>query len=387
MNDKIKQRAEDILTDENISEEKFELIEKQADVQTKEDILLARQIFNYLRISKLSFSSSEKEKIKTSIHDSISRLNLRRSIQQWASVAAVFILCFLGIYSIYGRFSEPDIVNFAKNMEEIPQNKETRLLLQGGQEVLIKNQESTIQYEKSGKNINIGTEEKVVQALDSKKPVFNTVIVPYGRRSQITLCEGTKVWLNSGSKFVYPAVFENNKREVYIEGEAIFEVTHAEEFPFFVNSRDFTVKVTGTIFNVSAYPDDANSSTVLERGKIELYSNEKSLLHHEKIEVEPGEIVIYDPASDLFQQRRINTSDYLSWRKGYYVFKSEKLSNILRKISRYYNVEISSEKKEWLEETFTGSLDFRESPEEVLSFITKTLPFDYKSVNNKISIY
>ncbi len=387
MNDKIRQRAEDILTDENVSEELFEMIDRQADGQAKEDILLARRIFDYLRVPKFSFSNSEKEKLKTSILNSVNRLNRRRHIQHWTSVAAVLVLGILGTYGVYNRFSEPEIVSFAKNLEEVSQKEETRLFLQGGQEILIKNQESTIQYEESGKNIDIGAEEKVVQKLDPEKVVFNTVIVPFGRRSQITLCEGTKVWLNSGSKFVYPAVFEHNKREVYIEGEAIFEVTHAEEYPFFVNSRDFTVKVTGTIFNVCAYPDDANSSTVLERGKIELYSNERSLLHLKKIEVKPGEMVIYDPAKASFQQREINIGDYMSWRKGYYVFKREKLSNILKKISRYYNVEIASEKKGWLDETFTGSLDFRESPEEVLNLITKTLPFEYKSVNNKISIY
>lgn len=387
MNNKIKQEAEDILANEKISDENIETLAGRDVEKNIESVAQARQIYDYLKVAKFLFPISEKENMKSRIHGSVMKYNRRRKIQNWSSAAAIFIFGLLGSYGIYNHFTDPDIVYFAKKLEKTYPNEETRLFLQGGQEVLIKNQESTIEYEKSGKNITIGAEEKVVQKLDTKKTVYNTVVVPYGKRSQITLGEGTKVWLNSGSKLVYPAVFASNKREVYIEGEAIFEVTHAEEIPFFVNSHDFTVKVTGTIFNVSAYPDDVNSSTVLEQGKIELYSNEKSLLHHEKIEVKPGEIVIYDPANDSFQQWKINTNDYMSWRKGYYVFKSEKLSNILRKISRYYNVEISTEKKGWLDETFTGSLDFRESPEEVLNFITKTLPFDYKSANNKISIY
>lgn len=382
MKDKITQNAEDILMNENISE----VVSKTTN---KEDptLIQAQQIYNYLKTPKQTFSQKGKNEIKTHVQSSINKFNRKKKIQRWISVAAIFIIGILGSYSIYQKFADSDIVNFAKNLEEIRPNEETRLFLQGGQEVLIRKEESTIEYEKNGKNISIGTEEKVVQKLDTKKPVYNTVVVPYGRRTEITLCEGTKVWINSGSKLVYPAVFEKNKREVYIEGEAIFEVTHAEEIPFFVNSRDFTIKVTGTIFNVSSYADDINSSAVLERGKIELYSNERALLHREKINVSPCEIAIFDPELKAFQQKQINPLEYLSWRKGYYIFRSEKLSNILKRIARYYNVEISIENQKWSNETFTGSLDLKDSPEKVLQNIIKTIPIKYTYKNNIISIY
>ncbi len=201
------------------------------------------------------------------------------------------------------------------------------------------------------------------------------------------MSDGTEVWLNSGSKLVYPAFFDSNKREVYIEGEATFKVVHIEKSPFFVNSRDFSIKVLGTVFNVSCYTDDINSSAVLEQGKIEILSNSKSLLHREKVEMFPGEIVIFNPEKDSFEQKNVNPDDYMSWCKGYYVFRKEKLSNIMKKIARYYNVEILMMERKWSDETFTGSLDLRSSPEDVLEIIKNTIPIDEKYEQGKILIY
>lgn len=363
-------------------------LEVDDEMQSNEEgVYRARQINDFLKNPRYLFSVSEKERLKRRIQHSAEKYTARRRILRWTSIAAVFIAGVLGSYSVYTYRHESDIVNFAKKLGTLQPNQETQLFLNDGQEVLIETQESTIQYGKSGTDILIGTEEKVVQKLDAEEPVFNTVVVPYGKRTQIALSEGTRVWLNSGSKLIYPAVFNGNKREVYIDGEAIFDVTHLDGVPFFVNSHDFSIKVTGTVFNVSSYSDDSESSAVLESGRIELYSNDKSLLNREKVDVLPGEIVVFDPRGKTFQKNSVKPQNYLSWRNGYFVFKNERLNNILKKIGRYYNVDIQVANEKLSAETFTGSLDLRTSPGEVIGIIRNAVRFNYEYKEHKFLIY
>jgi len=119
--------------------------------------------------------------------------------------------------------------------------------------------------------------------------------------------------LNSGSKLVYPVVFAEKKREVYIEGEAVFDVAHMKDKPFVVSTKDFDIKVLGTVFNVSAYPDDKYSSTVLEQGKIELIYRGASILSQEKLDISPGYMAVFDRNQKTFEQQQVNTQKYLSW--------------------------------------------------------------------------
>ena len=98
--------------------------------------------------------------------------------------------------------------------------------------------------------------------------LYNTIDVPYGQRSQITLYDGTKVWLNSGTKFRYPVAFSSKTRDVYIEGEAFFDVVQNKNHPFLVYGGQLKVEVLGTLFNVCAYPDDDEIMTTLEEGSI-----------------------------------------------------------------------------------------------------------------------
>ncbi len=385
MNDAKKQTEEEIRSSEKLLDD---FLDAGDDMRSGEaGVHPARQVNDFLKTPRYLFSVPEKEKLKRRVQYSVIRFAAKRRILKWTSVAAIFMVGVFGSYGLYIRFHESDLVNFAKNMVDIQPNEETRLFLQDGKEVLIEKQESTIEYGKSGKDILISAEEKVVQALDTKEPVYNTVVVPYGKRTQITLSEGTQVWLNSGSKLIYPAVFASKKREVYIDGEAIFDVTHLEGTPFFVNSHGFSIKVTGTVFNVSSYSDDIESSTVLESGRIELHSNDKSLLGHDKVDVLPGEIVVFNPDENMFSKSTVKPQDYLSWRNGYFVFKNERLNNILKKIGRYYNVDIQVVNEALSAETFTGSLDLRTSPDEVLKIIGNTIRFDYDNKGNKFLIY
>lgn len=370
----MKKKVEDILIEENISLEK---IDSDVDSLPKEKAH-AKELFSYLQFPKYALSESDKSRLKNRLQKSTVEFNHKQNTRKWIAAAAVLVFALMTGIWFYETNKVPEIVSFANSLDETKNDSTTRLVLNKDQEVHIESIESEIRYDKKGEKINIGSNQKVQQKLELVKPIFNTVIVPYGKRAQVTLSEGTIVWLNSGSKLVYPAIFSTNKREVFLDGEAIFDVTKNPDKPFVVKSHQFDIEVVGTVFNVSAYSDDKYSNAVLQEGAIKLSHKSKAYLPSEKQIMEPGQMAVFDPDDEKFRLRNVNPTDYLSWRNGYYIFKSERLGNILKKLSRYYNVEILLKDRTLFYETFSGSLDLKGNPEEVLNIIQQTTPFKFR---------
>jgi ferric-dicitrate binding protein FerR (iron transport regulator) len=280
---------------------------------------------------------------------------------------------------------EPEISVFARNNQSVPLTGNTRLILSGKEEIQINSAESKIAYTGNGNEIQIDS-SRVKQDVDGDKMVYNTVIVPYGKRTRITLSDNSSVWLNSGSKLIYPARFATEKREVYLEGEAIFEVSHNKQQPFMVITHDIEVKVLGTVFDVSAYADDATSSAILESGSVEMKYKANSLLSQSKVKMVPGTMAVYDPIAKTVKQTQVNTKLYTSWREGYFVFERQSLEEILKKISRYYNVSIQLNDQSLANETFTGPLDLRNSATQVLEIIAVMINAKVEKTDNQIII-
>ena len=377
-------KAEDILTEENFSISALQ--EPGEDIGTENDIQVASEIHSFLTSDKSTFPEMEKEQTKNRIKTSVRNLKFKKQLLRLSAAAAVLLICVSTGIWYFQIDSNSDITTFARTLKESIPDQETRLILQNGQEVKVGKEESQISYAQNGTEITIGKDQKVVQEITNQKTSYNTVIVPYGRRTFVTLSEGTKVWLNSGSKLIYPVVFAENKREVYIDGEAVFEVTHSEVKPFYVKTRDFNIKVLGTIFNVCSYSDDTSSSTVLKQGKIELSYNGNLILPNKKITILPGTRAVFDPDKNKFTSSQVNPLDYMSWHNGYLVFNKEKLGNILKRLTRYYNVEILLQNIGLQNEIFSGNLDLKNSADEVLNTIAQTTPFKFEHRDNKLFI-
>lgn len=384
---KSKIRAEEILAEENYSEELLLQNAKDDNVDENE-IRIARNIYSFLRSveTRHCLVSTEKEQTKNQIRATVRKLYTRKLLVRWSVAATILFAVILTPVLYFQVNSTTEIVNFAQTLNHVKAGNNTRIILQNGEEIQIDKKQSQIKYDSKGENIIIDSEQKVVQNVDNTKTVFNTVIVPYGKRTQITLSEGTKVWLNSGSKMIYPAVFTENKREVYIDGEAVFDVTHMQDKPFVVSTRDFDIKVLGTVFNISAYSDDKYSSTVLEQGKIELICRGATILSQEKLTIFPGTMAVFNPIQKTFEQQMVNPQKYLSWREGYLILNSEKLENILKKLGRYYNIGMVITDNPLRNATFSGYLDLKNSPEEVLSVINETTSLSYSIDHEKIFI-
>ena len=382
---KTKMRAEELLSSENFSKE-YLAQKAEEGLIDKNEIRITQTISSFLIASNEELKLEDKEITKNQIKHTIRKLTFRRRLVRWSVAASLLIATIVTSMAYLKVNSTSEIALFAETIKDSKAKNNTRIILQNGEEVQIKKNVSQIRYDASGENIQVDSNKNVVQKVDNPQTTFNTIIVPYGKRTQITLSEGTKIWLNSGSKLVYPPIFGDGIREVFIDGEAVFEVVHLNDKPFFVRTRDFDIRVLGTVFNVSAFSDDKNSSVVLETGRIELASNRNSVFAKQKLNISPGTMTIFNSGENNFEQKQVDPALYLSWREGYLTLNSERLEDIARKLSRYFNIELVINDSHLKNNTFSGCLDLKTSPEEVLSVINETTSIIYSKEQNKIFI-
>lgn len=282
----------------------------------------------------------------------------------------------------YFRGEQPSaIYNYAGTLDGDSQKNggDVELILEKGQRVKLAESDSTIIYSQTGSKVTIGKSKTISREnTDKENTAYNTLIVPYGRRSRIELSDGTVVWLNSGSRLVYPTAFPNDKREVYLEGEGIFEVAHNKKKPFMVLADNHKIRVLGTVFNVSNYKEDSSLRTVLKSGSVEVeYKGDGMWRGKETIKIAPGIMTEYEKNSGKMTSKEVEVDDFFSWKEGVLILKSNKMEDIVKKLSRYYNIEIKIEDEKLAKETFSGYLDLKESVENVIRTINKTTDFNY----------
>ena len=376
-------RAEDILADDSLSEH---LINGEISEEgiPAEELLFAENIRKALDSPKTPFNFDQKELLGKSITDHINQSKKNAVIIRISSAAAVLLL--IGVSVFFQLQNRSGIAQFASTLSAKPQSDFTQLMLPGEKIIQIEAQESNIEYSATGEEINIDTLKTIEQTVKTGDMAYNTVIVPYGKRTRITLSDNSSIWLNSGSKLVYPVCFDEKKREVFLEGEAIFEVSPDQAHPFHVISHNLEIKVLGTIFDLSAYADDSIVNTVLEHGSVELIYKGTSMFGQNKEKMTPGMLAMYNPDSKSLVQKSVNTRDYTSWKDGYLNLDQKSLGSIVKKLSRYYNVSIEIESQDLADETFTGQLDLRNNAIQVLELIAETMDIEIVQTGHQITI-
>ncbi len=195
---------------------------------------------------------------------------------------------------------------------------------------------------------------------------FNEIHVPNGEKTELTLADGSKVWLNAGTKFRVPTNFDENHREVSLSGEAFFEVKKGTA-PFTVNSGYGVIQVLGTSFNVRAY-DNLQFKTTLAEGEIQ-FSNrtDKKVLF-------PGQQLILSKEEGLIV-KQIDPEIASLWRNGVIAFENEPLGDLVKRLERHFDLTIALD-QEIASIRFTGQV-FEESLDEVMEYIHKTKPIKY----------
>jgi transmembrane sensor len=324
---------------------------------------------------------------------SVHKYKRRKRIQKITITSTMVLLMCIGFKILFFnnqavKVVGPSITQHSNSLQvDLSSESDVKLVLSKDKEVLINEQNSEIRYSNTGEIVSINKDRSVKQNSRNKNnSIFNTIIVPYGKQSKITLSDGSEVWLNSGTKFTYPIALGKEKREVYLEGEAIFKVTHNEQSPFYVITLDYEVKVLGTVFNVSSYPDDAYTTTALESGSVEisLLSNVSS--ENKSVKITPGTLATFSKQENDIITEKVNVSRYMSWREGVFIFENDNLNYILKKVSRHYKVPIIIENENQEENTYSGNLDITTDLEQVLNILKKTAEFKYDIVENKVKI-
>ena len=378
-------KAEQILTEDTFLDQINEGAKASDLSDDKKEGYWAIQLYQAITGFRSNLSTSEKTKLKSSIIHSIRKQKQRKIYYAVSSVAAILLITIVTLVFLFNRNQQSSISKFAVNQEKVEPSVNTRLIL-SDQEIEIETKDSKITYDKKGAKVTIGKDSLLEQTALENQIIYNTLIVPYGKRSQVTLADNSIIWLNSGSKLIYPVSFSNEKREVFLEGEAFFDIAHNPNHPFYVVSRDVEVKVLGTRFNVCAYSDDVTTQTVLEKGSVELKFKASTILDRSRITISPGTMAEYDPISNEMNEKNVNTKLYTSWKDGIIICQKEPLESIVKKVARYYNIKITIANTGIVSETFSGYLDLKNSADEVLQVINETLKIEIEEKNNEIII-
>lgn len=251
---------------------------------------------------------------------------------------------------------------------------ESQLLIDSEGEVQGQFQKGAIQYQ-VGKAYN-----------DNFKLRYNRLYVPFGKKIQLKLSDGTLVHLNSGSSLRYPVQFPSDKpREVYLEGEGYFEVAKDIKNNFIVHSMDIDALVYGTKFNISVYEENRTSEVVLLEGSLGVDYNDKESSSQKELRLVPNQMAIYNRSEGGIISKQVNARNYILWKEGKLHFDEETFRNILLQLQRHYNVSIVNQNESLGDLRFTGIFD-TESIEQVLDVFSKYSSFKYKNKDGKIII-
>ncbi|GAA3617626.1 FecR domain-containing protein [Flavivirga amylovorans] len=215
-----------------------------------------------------------------------------------------------------------------------------------------------------------------------EKLVYNTLNVPYGKQFDLVLSDGTHVYLNAGTSLRYPVKFlQGQKREVFLKGEAFFDVTADKAHPFIVNANSLDVEVLGTQFVVSLYEEDKVTSVVLVEGSVDLHKENTS----NTTRLIPGTRGVLDGQTGAIEKTKVNTNLYTAWMDGVLIFRNQTFENISKKLERIYNVSIVSRNTDFSKEVFNASFD-NETIADILSYFKDSYHMNYTIENNIIYI-
>ena len=297
--------------------------------------------------------------------------------------AAIFLL-LVGI----GFFLTQQNAN--SDLPVIDENAITLQLGNGNIEVITEDGEQTF-FDKKGKLLgtkkgNVLNYNSIANDLPSSLPIYNELTIPYGKTFKLVLSDGTTIHLNAGSSIKYPVKFiKGSQREVFLKGEAFFDVVKNADQPFVVNVNKLNVRVLGTKFNVSSYPEDKNINTVLVEGSVALHDKDDAYNTSTAVLLEPGYKGEWNPDSKETSVAKVDTNEYTGWVEGRMIFRNTPFKIIRKKLERHYNISIKNNNKILEERTYNAVFDI-ESIEQVLRTLNEIYSIEYTIDQDEIVI-
>lgn len=297
-----------------------------------------------------------------------------------AIAASILVLISIGL-------SYQQVFLNQKKVTVIDSNEITLQLENGDIQVISANKKSKI-ADTQGNVVGNQNGNKIVYDTETtlEKLVYNTIKIPYGKRFELQLSDGTIVHLNSGTTLKYPIKFiASENRQVFLDGEAFFDVAKDKTHPFVVNANNLNVRVLGTHFNVSNYPEDNLTDVVLVEGSVGLYTANEKFDPKKNTVLKPGYKGSFSKTDNQIKTKAVVTDVYTAWIKGGLTFREMTFKDISKKLERHYNVTIVNQNSKLSNEKFNAS--FGDEPiEKVLSYFNEIHGIEYIQKNNEVLI-
>ncbi|WP_321373076.1 FecR domain-containing protein [uncultured Draconibacterium sp.] len=340
----------------------------------------------HLQYDKQQLTEKEKKDLALRILKELehvdNRKKQRRIVRLTMRYAAIAIL-FLMVGSAVTWFLLEDKISDRYAHFPPPQNlniQDPTLIIENEQEVALNKGKSELEYSDEGKIIV--DKQQVIEDDNSEAVKMNTLVIPYGNHSTITLSDGTKVWLNAGSRLMYPSRFVDKNREVLLIGEAFFEVSKMEDKPFIVQTPDIEIKVLGTQFNVSAYPDENIAHAVLTEGSVEISHKNQGVFDRD-IVLRPGQLVAYNKQNSSTNIYDVETEYFTSWKEGYLTFTNSDLNRVVKKLERYYNIHLRYADPLDGSMRISGKLDITKSQDVIFEYMNSLTNLNFVKINER----
>jgi len=293
----------------------------------------------------------DQQEVYQDLHDRLNKevkkdFQPKRVIYFWLKIAAMLLVFFSAGFLLWRNVSmspKQSVVNQKPSGNQIlPGGNNAYLTLSNGSKISLNSKGNGRLTTEHGASINkAGNGLLVYNAVKAASPQeipgndnYNSITAPMGGQYQVILADGTKVWLNANSSIKFPVSFTRKERMVEISGEAYFEVSKDKTHPFIVKTSRAEILVLGTHFNVSAYPDDQNTTTTLLEGSVNLHSEKASAL------LKPGQqgTVTTNEAGITVENTDLQAA--VAWKNGLFIFHHENIVSVMKKISRWYDVEV-----------------------------------------------
>ncbi|WP_257666631.1 FecR family protein [Parapedobacter tibetensis] len=374
----------------NDQERAKELIDKYLrNACTEEERALVERFYLDQFRNQLLPTDAPSDRLKVSLWEQVSEATAGKKrkpkplIWRWPRVAAAAALVFLAgstLYFYVGHIKPEVQEDWIAGDVGPGGNKATLVLADGRQIELSEHQEGVI-FHRNEVTYDDNTAVAVLPSGEGVLPSdLYTLSTPRGGQYRLTLPDGTGVWLNAASSITYPAAFGEGERRVELTGEAYFEVTHDTAQPFIVETAGQQVEVLGTHFNINAYPDEEVSKTTLLEGAVRVSLSESQVsrqlepgqqanIQHEVIQVED----VVDPA------------DAIAWKEGKFAFDEESLESILKRVARWYNVEVEYKAPQAKNIRFGGTMSRFDNMSKVLSKLEITGDVQFEMIQGKTS--
>lgn len=350
------------------------------------------------QITEKEFYGEEEDLIASSAERSLVNLHLKIKLAEpkkrswtnssWLRYAAIlFIIFCAGLLLVY-KNSNQSAKNYYAN-DIAPGKNKALLTLADGTKIALDNALNGQIGEQSGIKITKTKDGQVVYTIDSSSNhmpaatanLLNTIATPRGGQYQIKLPDGTMVWLNAASSLKFPASFHGVKeRLVTLTGEGYFEVAKNKEVPFIVHTEKQDVQVLGTHFNINSYPDEGKARTTLLEGSVRVLTAAKPI---NGVVLKPGQ-----QSTLLHNQitiKELNVEDATAWKNGKFKFVNENIHDLMKRIARWYNVEVIYEGN-MANKDFSGSVSRFENVSKILDILESTNTVHFKVEGRRITV-